>query len=103
MVGLMLAKQEDYANALKLLSHRARQIPSLSFQNKILQQSRTYGRSGKLKNNIKKKSYSMQPFREWVDQATFGVCSALARPLGIPSRTVRLYFVYVSFFTLGSP
>ena len=45
----------------------------------------------------------MQPFREWVDQATFGVCSALARPLGIPSRTVRLYFVYVSFFTLGSP
>lgn len=45
----------------------------------------------------------MHPFREWVDQATFGVCNALARPLGIPSRTVRLYFVYISFFTLGSP
>ena len=41
----------------------------------------------------------MHPFREWVDQTTFGVCNALARPLGIPSRTVRLYFVYVSFFS----
>lgn len=33
----------------------------------------------------------------------FGVCSWLARGLGIQSSKVRLGFIYASFITLGSP
>lgn len=34
---------------------------------------------------------------------SFGVCSWLARKLGIDSSKVRLGFIYASFITLGSP
>jgi phage shock protein PspC (stress-responsive transcriptional regulator) len=34
---------------------------------------------------------------------SYGVCSWLARKLGISSSRVRLGFIYASFVTLGSP
>lgn len=40
---------------------------------------------------------------EWFEGHAFGVCSSLGRRLGIKSTTIRMYFVYLSFFTLGSP
>jgi len=38
----------------------------------------------------------------WFEQQAFGVCTWLGRKLGIKSTTVRMYFIYLSFFTFGS-
>lgn len=37
------------------------------------------------------------------EQRMFGICSWLGSRLGIRASTIRLYFVYLSFFTFGSP
>lgn len=39
----------------------------------------------------------------WFEQQAFGVCSYLGNKLGIKSNTIRMYFIYLSFFTAGSP
>ena len=33
----------------------------------------------------------------------FGVCTWLGDKLGLRSSTIRMYFIYLSFFTFGSP
>lgn len=33
----------------------------------------------------------------------FGVCSWIGEKLGIKATTIRMYFIYLSFFTFGSP
>ncbi|MBL4585502.1 MAG: PspC domain-containing protein [Flavobacteriales bacterium] len=33
----------------------------------------------------------------------FGVCSWLGEKLGIKATSIRMYFIYLSFFTFGSP
>lgn len=33
----------------------------------------------------------------------FGVCNWLGQKLGISSTKIRMYFIYLSFFTVGSP
>lgn len=47
----------------------------------------------KIKNN----------FQSFLEFNVFGVCSWMGEKLGIKSSTIRLYFVYLSFFTFGSP
>jgi len=42
-------------------------------------------------------------FRNIIEKSIFGVCSALGTKMGIAVSRVRLYFLYVSFVTLGSP
>jgi phage shock protein C len=39
----------------------------------------------------------------WFEQQAFGVCQWLGEKLGIRTTTVRMYFIYLSFFTFGSP
>jgi len=39
----------------------------------------------------------------WFEDQAFGVCTSLGRYLGIPHITIRKYFIYLSFFTFGSP
>ncbi|HTB06752.1 MAG TPA: PspC domain-containing protein [Bacteroidia bacterium] len=39
----------------------------------------------------------------WFEFQAFGVCAWLGRKLGIKGTTIRLYFIYLSFFTFGSP
>jgi len=39
----------------------------------------------------------------WFEQQAFGVCTWLGQKLGIASTNVRMYFIYLSFFTFGSP
>lgn len=39
----------------------------------------------------------------WLEKSAFGVCSYLGEKMGIASSNVRLYFIYSSFVTLGSP
>ncbi|MEL6639462.1 MAG: PspC family transcriptional regulator [Bacteroidota bacterium] len=38
-----------------------------------------------------------------VERSAFGVCSYLGQKMGIASSRVRIYFIYSSFVTLGSP
>ena len=38
-----------------------------------------------------------------VEQQAFGVCAWLGKKLGIRTTTIRMYFIYLSFFTVGSP
>ncbi|HHJ49862.1 MAG TPA: PspC domain-containing protein [Phaeodactylibacter sp.] len=45
----------------------------------------------------------MQKFKILLEQSLFGVCAALAEKMGIPVARVRLYFIYASCATLGSP
>jgi phage shock protein C len=39
----------------------------------------------------------------WFEQQAFGVCDSIGNLLGIKGTTIRLYFIYLSFFTFGSP
>jgi len=39
----------------------------------------------------------------WFEKQAFGVCSWLGEKLGIKTTTIRMYFIYLSFFTVGSP
>jgi len=37
------------------------------------------------------------------EKQAFGVCNRLGELLGISSTIIRLYFIYLSFLTFGSP
>jgi phage shock protein PspC (stress-responsive transcriptional regulator) len=41
--------------------------------------------------------------RDFFEHSMFGVCSHLGEKLGVASSRIRLYFVYSSLLTLGSP
>ena len=41
--------------------------------------------------------------RDFIESSVYGVCSYLGRKLNMPSKKVRMFFVYASFLTLGSP
>jgi phage shock protein C len=45
----------------------------------------------------------MEKLKYFVEQYAFGVCSYLGDKLGIASSRIRLYFIYTSFITMGSP
>ncbi|MEO1713913.1 MAG: PspC domain-containing protein [Bacteroidota bacterium] len=40
---------------------------------------------------------------KFLTRSLFGVCSYLGEKMGISTARVRVYFVYLSFVTLGSP
>lgn len=42
-------------------------------------------------------------FKVTIEKSVFGVCSYLAEMMGVRTVRVRLYFIYLSFATLGSP
>lgn len=42
-------------------------------------------------------------FKEAIEWQAFGVCTALGEKLGLATSRIRLWFIYVSFLTLGSP
>lgn len=39
----------------------------------------------------------------YFEKQAFGVCAWWGKKLGIKSQRIRLYFIYTSFITLGSP
>jgi phage shock protein PspC (stress-responsive transcriptional regulator) len=45
----------------------------------------------------------MQKLKDFLELHAFGVCSALGERLGIASSRIRMWFIYISFLTLGSP
>lgn len=42
-------------------------------------------------------------FKEQIEKSTFGVFAYLGERFGFQSNKLRLYFIYISFITLGSP
>jgi phage shock protein PspC (stress-responsive transcriptional regulator) len=44
--------------------------------------------------------YKLKQLIEW---RLFGVCEPLGERLGISSSLIRMWFIYISFLTLGSP
>jgi phage shock protein PspC (stress-responsive transcriptional regulator) len=44
----------------------------------------------------------MAIIRNLLERSAFGVCSYLGYRMGLASYRVRLYFIYLSFLTLGS-
>ena len=45
----------------------------------------------------------MKNLKDILEKSAFGVCNYLGKKMGIASARVRLYFIYASFITLGSP
>ena len=45
----------------------------------------------------------MRKITDFIEKQSFGVCSTLGDRLGFSTSSVRLSFVYASFFTFGSP
>lgn len=45
----------------------------------------------------------MNRFKDYIEWRAFGVCSALGEKLGIATSRIRMWFIYVSFLTMGSP
>lgn len=48
-------------------------------------------------------SYIMNNLKHFIEWHVFGVCSAIGERVGIASSTIRKYFIYISFLTMGSP
>lgn len=45
----------------------------------------------------------MQRLKDFLEWQAFGVCSAIGERLGIASSRIRMWFIYISFLTVGSP
>ena len=45
----------------------------------------------------------MKRFTDIIEKQGFGVCHYLGNKMGVQTSRVRLYFIYLSFGTLGSP
>jgi len=45
----------------------------------------------------------MKNLRHFIEWHVFGVCSAIGERVGIAGSTIRKYFIYISFLTMGSP
>ena len=45
----------------------------------------------------------MYHLKDLLERSAFGVCTYLGEKIGVASSRVRLYFIYLSFATLGSP
>jgi len=45
----------------------------------------------------------MNRFKDFVEWSAFGVCSAIGDRIGIATSRIRMWFIYVSFLTMGSP
>lgn len=45
----------------------------------------------------------MNRLKHLIEWHVFGVCSAIGEKMGIATTTIRKYFIYISFLTMGSP
>jgi phage shock protein C len=45
----------------------------------------------------------MSKFKYLLESNLFGVCSRIGEKLNFSASSIRMYFIYASFFTLGSP
>ena len=41
--------------------------------------------------------------KTWFEKQAFGICEWWGEKLSIPSSNIRMFFIYTSFLTIGSP
>jgi phage shock protein PspC (stress-responsive transcriptional regulator) len=49
------------------------------------------------------KASIMQRIQQYFESQAFGVCAKLGEKLRIPTSSIRIFFIYASFLTFGSP
>lgn len=42
-------------------------------------------------------------FKSLIEKTAYGVCTKIGEKMGLSTKRIRLFFVYASFLTLGSP
>lgn len=42
-------------------------------------------------------------FKSLIEQTAYGVCTKIGEKIGLSTRRIRIFFIYASFLTLGSP
>jgi len=45
----------------------------------------------------------IQLFKTVIEKTAYGVCTKIGDKIGISTKRIRLFFIYTSFLTLGSP
>jgi phage shock protein PspC (stress-responsive transcriptional regulator) len=45
----------------------------------------------------------MNRLKYFIEWQVFGVCTLIGEKIGIATTTIRKYFIYISFLTMGSP
>lgn len=45
----------------------------------------------------------MKNFRFFIEGHLFGVCTWMGEKMGVASSRIRMWFIYISFLTFGSP
>jgi phage shock protein PspC (stress-responsive transcriptional regulator) len=45
----------------------------------------------------------MKQLKHFIEWQVFGVCAAIGARMGIATSRIRMWFIYISFLTLGSP
>jgi phage shock protein PspC (stress-responsive transcriptional regulator) len=45
----------------------------------------------------------VEKFKQFCEMSLFGVLAPLGEHMGIASSRVRMFFIYISFFSFGSP
>lgn len=45
----------------------------------------------------------MKQLKDYIEYQAFGVCAAIGEKMGIATSRIRMWFIYISFLTLGSP
>ena len=45
----------------------------------------------------------MNRLKDFIEWNAFGVCSAIGERIGIATIRIRMWFIYISFLTMGSP
>jgi phage shock protein PspC (stress-responsive transcriptional regulator) len=45
----------------------------------------------------------MKNLRDYIEWQVFGVCAAIGEKMGIATSRIRMWFIYLSFLTFGSP
>ena len=45
----------------------------------------------------------MNRLKHFVEWHVFGVCETIGEKMGVATTTIRKYFIYMSFLTVGSP
>lgn len=48
-------------------------------------------------------SSKVYKIKDFIEYQVFGVCSAIGDRLGVATSRIRMWFIYISFLTLGSP
>ncbi|NJL15625.1 MAG: PspC domain-containing protein [Microscillaceae bacterium] len=45
----------------------------------------------------------MKKIQDFLEHQAFGVCTRLGEKMGLASSRIRIFFIYASFLTFGSP